>query len=56
MSKQLSSGCLLKTTGSPIITAAPRHHKYEIAALLKPYCDIQPKLIHPRGGKTPTAL
>jgi Protein of unknown function (DUF3631) len=27
-------------------------NKYEIAALLKPYCDIQPKLIHPRGGKT----
>jgi uncharacterized protein DUF3631 len=27
-------------------------NKYQIAALLKPYCDIQPKLIHPRGGKT----
>jgi len=27
-------------------------NKYEIAALLKPYCNIQPKLIHPRAGKT----
>jgi len=27
-------------------------NKYEIAALLKPYCRIRPKLIHPRGGKT----
>jgi Protein of unknown function (DUF3631) len=27
-------------------------NKYQIAVLLKPYCDIQPKLIHPRGGKT----
>src|SRR5262249_36394190 len=24
-------------------------NKYEIAALLKPYCGIQPKVIHPRG-------
>jgi hypothetical protein len=27
-------------------------NKYEIAVLLRPYCDIQPRLIHPRGGKT----
>src|SRR5262245_61356893 len=27
-------------------------NKYEIAVLLKPYCNIQPKLIHPRRGKT----
>ena len=27
-------------------------NKYQIATLLKPYCGIQPKLIHPRGGKT----
>jgi putative DNA primase/helicase len=24
-------------------------NKFEIAALLRPYCDIQPKVIHPRG-------
>jgi hypothetical protein len=27
-------------------------NKYDIAALLKPYCNIQPKPIHPRGRKT----
>jgi len=27
-------------------------NKYQIAALLKPYCNIQPKIVHPRGGKT----
>jgi hypothetical protein len=27
-------------------------NKYEIAALLRPYCNIHPKDIHPRGGKT----
>jgi putative DNA primase/helicase len=27
-------------------------NKYQIAALLKPYCNIRPKDIHPRGGKT----
>jgi hypothetical protein len=27
-------------------------NKYEIAVLLKPYCNIQPKIVHPRGGKT----
>jgi Protein of unknown function (DUF3631) len=27
-------------------------NKYEIAVLLRPYCDIRPKPIHPRGGKT----
>jgi hypothetical protein len=26
-------------------------NKYEIAALLKPYCEIHPKLIHPHGRK-----
>jgi putative DNA primase/helicase len=27
-------------------------NKYQIAALLSPYCNIRPKIIHPRGGKT----
>ena len=27
-------------------------NKYQIAALLRPYCNIRPKDIHPRGGKT----
>jgi hypothetical protein len=27
-------------------------NKYQIAALLSPYCSIQPRMIHPRGGKT----
>jgi hypothetical protein len=27
-------------------------NKYEIAVLLKPYCGIAPKTIHPRAGKT----
>jgi uncharacterized protein DUF3631 len=27
-------------------------NKYQIATLLRPYCNIRPKDIHPRGGKT----
>jgi hypothetical protein len=27
-------------------------NKYQIAALVSPYCNIRPKDIHPRGGKT----